>query len=158
MSLAISSEKELEKVIKESMEKSIVECGNVIKELITAFITDYYFEYQPEYYDPRIGDRTYQFLNSCMCSDYYWKGDTCCMNIYINYQDLHYRLDNPYKVIEWANAGTHGGYTNVQLGVSRPFSHFWDDAMEALNENKTNVVEDFIKYIKEIIGCDVEVT
>lgn len=136
------------------MKKTLTEGAEYIQMLITSFISQYYWEYYPKRYD-----RTGQFLESCVRSEIYFEGKSAFIDIYIDYQDLHYKIKNPYQVVKWANQGLHGGY---DPNVDHPeifvrYTHFWDDAMEVLDEGRDQILEDFVEWIKDSVGCDVEI-
>lgn len=131
------------KEVQKTIENNLIRSGELIQGIIREFIQIYYNEYEPEQYD-----RTEQFLNSCTVSKIYKKGDNYCIDIYINFNNMYYKLSNPWQVVNWANRGLHGGYDNVQLGVSTPFSHFWDDAMSAIFNGAPTELIAFVKWLE----------
>ena len=134
-----------------AFEDSMKRAAELVQKIIHAHIEEYYAEYDPIRYE-----RTEQFLHSCVTSDVYRRGDVFCVEIYIDYDHMYYKISNPWQVVDWANRGLHGGYDNKELGVSQPFSHFWDDAMEEIIPDKAMLIQNFIKWLEEKTGAKVE--
>lgn len=151
MKLAAKTYKELFNNLNKALEENLKRAAELIQQIIHAHIEEYYNEYEPEKYE-----RTKQFLHSCVTSEVYKKGKNFCIDIYIDYNHMYYKISNPWQVVDWANRGMHGGYDNEQLGISQPFSHFWDDAMDEIIIDKTLVIEEFIKWLEEKTGSKVE--
>lgn len=143
MELASKNKIDITKQIQKKIETNLIRSGELIQSIINEFIQAYYDEYDPDVYD-----RTNQFLHSCVVSDIYRKGESFCIDIYINYNSMYYKISNPWQVVNWANRGLHGGYDHAELGVSEPFSHFWDDAEATMFDGAPTELTAFVQWLE----------
>lgn len=146
MRLAVKTYSDLFKNMDTVISRAMETMGKMCKEIITMYIKDYYYDYEPDWYN-----RTFQFLDSCVSSHLYKSGNLYYIDIFIDYENLHYKLRNPKLVVEWANEGLHGGY---DLGSGD--SHFWDESMERLVPDNMLLVENFVSAFQKYTGCKVE--
>lgn len=131
----------MDKVLVNAMQTMTEACYNIVHE----FLELYYDEYDPEHYR-----RINQFLESCVTTNVYRFNGNYYADIFIDYENLHYKLREPKLVVEWANEGLHGGYD-----VTAIHHHFWDEAWDKLN--RRILVQNFIRYFEKYTGCELRV-
>ena len=119
-----------------SLQLALDNTANEVKDLITEFITMFYTEYNPFWYE-----RTFQFLNSCTKTEVKRSGNSFIVSVYIDYLNLDYKEDSGYDVVSLANSGYHG---NPDIETS---THFWDDSMKVMI-NSRYVQEQFASFLR----------
>ena len=132
----IKSYSDLEKIMANSIQIALDNTANEIKDLITEFITMFYTEYNPHWYE-----RTFQFLNSCTKTEVKRNGNSFIVSVYIDYVNLDYKDATGYDVVDLANHGYHGIY-NIETST-----HFWDDSIEVMT-NSRYIQEQFAGFLR----------
>lgn len=146
MKLAVATYNELFANMSAVLIQGLNQEGFYSAAVITEFIQKYYDEYDPSSYR-----RTFQFLDSVVNSKVFTEGGKYIVDIYIDWQNIHYKYSDTKQIIEWANEGLHGGYD-----VTDEKSHFWDDAMTSLKDSeKSDIVRSFINFLRKATGCKV---
>lgn len=146
MNLPAKTYDELFKSMNNALGNSIATMSQVCENIIDEFIEIYYDEYDPTSYR-----RTEQFLLSCLKTDVYKFSGKYYADIYIDYEDLHYKL-NGLVIVEWANEGLHGGYDVIDDSEKH---FFWDESWDKIN--RKILVQSFYQWFSKKTGCKVTV-
>lgn len=110
--------------------------------IISEFIKKWYNEYEPSWYR-----RTYQFLHSCTHSNVYKEGNKLRIDIFIDYENMHYKAGvSSLWVVEQASIGWHGGYIDTD-------THFWADSIDFIERHI--LIKNFIEYLQKYTGAKI---
>lgn len=138
----ITNQKQHNSVLRAELESYMNIAGARVWKLIDDAIKRYYDNYTPERYE-----REYQFYRSCIKTQPKWVGNTIKVEIYIDYNSMVYKPRNEMKerpsgkqVVDWANAGLHGG---LDVGDDE---RFWEDSMEELD--RSDVFADIVSVLR----------
>ena len=136
----IKTYSELYKVLEKATENAIDKVTIDIENLINDFLQKWYDDYNPKVYQ-----RTYQFLNSCARINTTNIGGIIKATVLID-TSTDYGDVTGLEVANWANQGIHGNpETYGRRGYTR--LEFWNAPMEVIKYYQM-VQTNFIEYLK----------